>query len=103
MWACRRPHPNPGSARAAREALETARRTIRLKRDPKKTALPEEMCAPSWTTQYSRPLAVHGSENVSCLCALPTGWHFDPARTNRYGKFEVECGLFPTEKNDQAK
>ena len=28
----------------------------------------------------------------------PTGWHFDPARSNRYAKLEVECGLFPLKK-----
>ena len=28
----------------------------------------------------------------------PTGWHFDPAKTNRYSKLEVDCGLFPLKK-----
>jgi pyruvate ferredoxin oxidoreductase beta subunit len=28
----------------------------------------------------------------------PTGWHFDPAKTQRYAKLEVDCGLFPLKK-----
>lgn len=28
----------------------------------------------------------------------PTGWRFDPARTERYAKLEVDCGLFPLKK-----
>jgi pyruvate ferredoxin oxidoreductase beta subunit len=28
----------------------------------------------------------------------PTGWHFDPAKTNRYAKLEVDCGMFPLKK-----
>jgi pyruvate ferredoxin oxidoreductase beta subunit len=28
----------------------------------------------------------------------PTGWHFDPAKTHHYSKFEVDCGLFPLKK-----
>ena len=28
----------------------------------------------------------------------PTGWHYDPSKTLRYAKLEVECGLFPLKK-----
>jgi pyruvate ferredoxin oxidoreductase beta subunit len=28
----------------------------------------------------------------------PTGWHFDPAKTQRYAKLAVDCGLFPLKK-----
>ena len=28
----------------------------------------------------------------------PTGWHYDPAKTHRYAKLEVDCGLFPLKK-----
>jgi pyruvate ferredoxin oxidoreductase beta subunit len=28
----------------------------------------------------------------------PTGWHFDPAKTQRYAKLQVDCGLFPLKK-----
>ena len=28
----------------------------------------------------------------------PTGWHFDPSKTNRFAKLEVDCGLFPLKK-----
>jgi pyruvate ferredoxin oxidoreductase beta subunit len=28
----------------------------------------------------------------------PTGWHFNPAKTQRYSKLEVDCGLFPLKK-----
>ena len=33
----------------------------------------------------------------------PTGWHFDPAKTNRYAKLEVDCGLFPLKKAIHGK
>jgi pyruvate ferredoxin oxidoreductase beta subunit len=28
----------------------------------------------------------------------PTGWRFEPARTQRFAKLEVDCGLFPLKK-----
>jgi pyruvate ferredoxin oxidoreductase beta subunit len=28
----------------------------------------------------------------------PTGWRFDPAKTHRYAKLQVDCGLFPLKK-----
>ena len=28
----------------------------------------------------------------------PTGWHFNPAKTNQYARLEVDCGLFPLKK-----
>jgi pyruvate ferredoxin oxidoreductase beta subunit len=28
----------------------------------------------------------------------PTGWRFDPAKTQHYSKLEVDCGLFPLKK-----
>jgi pyruvate ferredoxin oxidoreductase beta subunit len=28
----------------------------------------------------------------------PTGWYFDPGKTNRFSKLEVDCGLFPLKK-----
>jgi pyruvate ferredoxin oxidoreductase beta subunit len=28
----------------------------------------------------------------------PTGWHFAPAKTQRYAKLQVDCGLFPLKK-----
>jgi pyruvate ferredoxin oxidoreductase beta subunit len=33
----------------------------------------------------------------------PTGWHFDPTRSNRYAKLEVDCGLFPLKKAINGK
>jgi pyruvate ferredoxin oxidoreductase beta subunit len=28
----------------------------------------------------------------------PTGWHFDPSRTQRYSRLAVDCGVFPLKK-----
>jgi len=28
----------------------------------------------------------------------PTGWRFDPSMAHRFGKLEVDCGLFPLKK-----
>jgi len=40
----------------------------------------------------------HGPKMFLASAPCPTGWHFDPAKTNRYAKLEVECGLFPLKK-----
>ncbi len=28
----------------------------------------------------------------------PTGWHFDPAKTQEFARLEVDCGIFPLKK-----
>ncbi len=48
--------------------------------------------------KFEEAMQFKGPKMFLASSPCPTGWHFDPARTNRYGKLEVECGLFPLKK-----
>jgi hypothetical protein len=46
--------------------------------------------------EEARPF--RGPKMFLASAPCPTGWHFDPARSNRYAKLEVDCCLFPLKK-----
>jgi pyruvate ferredoxin oxidoreductase beta subunit len=39
-----------------------------------------------------------GPKMFIAAAPCPTGWRFEPAKTERYAKLEVDCGLFPLKK-----
>jgi pyruvate ferredoxin oxidoreductase beta subunit len=48
--------------------------------------------------KFEEAMKFKGPKMFLASAPCPTGWHFDPARSNRYAKLEVECGLFPLKK-----
>jgi pyruvate ferredoxin oxidoreductase beta subunit len=53
--------------------------------------------------KFEEALAFKGPKMFLASAPCPTGWHFDPSKSNRYGKLEVECGLFPLKKAIDGK
>jgi pyruvate ferredoxin oxidoreductase beta subunit len=39
-----------------------------------------------------------GPKMFLATAPCPTGWHFDPAMTQKFAKLEVDCGMFPLKK-----
>jgi pyruvate ferredoxin oxidoreductase beta subunit len=39
-----------------------------------------------------------GPKMLLASAPCPTGWHFDPSRTQHYSKLEVDCGVFSLKK-----
>jgi pyruvate ferredoxin oxidoreductase beta subunit len=48
--------------------------------------------------KFEEAMQFKGPKMFLASAPCPTGWRFDPARSNRYAKLEVECGLFPLKK-----
>ena len=48
--------------------------------------------------KFEEAKAFQGPKMFLASAPCPTGWHFDPAKTERYSKLEVDCGLFPLKK-----
>jgi pyruvate ferredoxin oxidoreductase beta subunit len=48
--------------------------------------------------KFEEAKAFKGPKMFLASSPCPTGWHFDPAKTERYSKLEVDCGLFPLKK-----
>jgi pyruvate ferredoxin oxidoreductase beta subunit len=48
--------------------------------------------------KFEEGMQFKGPKMFLASAPCPTGWHFDPARSNRYARLEVECGLFPLKK-----
>jgi pyruvate ferredoxin oxidoreductase beta subunit len=48
--------------------------------------------------KFEEARLIKGPKMFLASAACPTGWHFDPARTGRLAKLEVDCGFFPLKK-----
>jgi pyruvate ferredoxin oxidoreductase beta subunit len=48
--------------------------------------------------KFEEAMQFKGPKMFLASSPCPTGWRFDPAKSNRYAKLEVECGLFPLKR-----
>ena len=48
--------------------------------------------------KFEEAKGIKGPKMFLASSPCPTGWRFDPAKTHRYAKLEVDCGLFPLKK-----
>ena len=48
--------------------------------------------------KFEEAKQVRGPKMFLASAPCPTGWHFDPSKTQRYSKLAVDCGLFPLKK-----
>ena len=53
--------------------------------------------------KFEEGMQFRGPKLFLASAPCPTGWHFDPARSNRYGRLEVECGCFRSRKPSMAQ